>query len=129
MSAQAHRGTLDPPALAPVPGERQRRRLIPWLLTAVVVLAGAGAGLAVSGPFSAGGTSQPGAAGNATVVVPESVVTCAFVAATVPGHHARYQPFTTVAPGGPEEIFPVADVDDLVARITSINRNAQASAA
>jgi hypothetical protein len=65
MSAQARQETLDPPALAPVPGERQRRRLIPWLLTAVVVLAGAGAGLAVSGPFSAGGTSQPGAAGNA----------------------------------------------------------------
>ena len=39
------------------------------------------------------------------------------------------QPFTTVAPGGPEEIFPVADVDDLVARIASINQNAQASAA
>ncbi len=39
------------------------------------------------------------------------------------------QPFTTVAPGGPEEIFPVADVDELVARITSVNKNAQASAA
>jgi type I restriction enzyme R subunit len=39
------------------------------------------------------------------------------------------QPFTTVAPGGPEEIFPVADVDDLVARITSVNQNAEASAA
>ena len=35
------------------------------------------------------------------------------------------QPFMTVAPGGPEEIFPVADVDDLVARITSINQNAK----
>jgi hypothetical protein len=65
MSAQARQETLDPPALAPVLGERQRRRLIPWLLTAVVLLAGAGAGLAVSGPFSAGGTSQSGAAGNA----------------------------------------------------------------
>jgi hypothetical protein len=65
MSAQPRQGTLDPPALAPVPGVRQRRRLIPWLLTAAVVLAGAGAGLAVSDPFSAGRTSQPGAAGNA----------------------------------------------------------------
>jgi HlyD family secretion protein len=65
MSAQARRGTLDPPALAPVSGERQRRPLIPWLLTAVVVLAGAGAGLAVSGPFSTGGTSQSGVSGSA----------------------------------------------------------------
>lgn len=65
MSAPRRQGTLDPPALAAVPGERQRRRLIPWLLTAAVVLAGAGAGLAVSDPFSAGRTSQPGAAGNA----------------------------------------------------------------
>jgi len=64
MSAPRRQGTLDPPALVPVPGERQRRRLIPWLLTAAVVLAGAGAGLAVSDPFSAGRTSQPGA-GNA----------------------------------------------------------------
>jgi type I restriction enzyme R subunit len=36
------------------------------------------------------------------------------------------QPFTTVAPGGPEDLFPVADVDDLVARIASINKNAEA---
>ena len=64
MSARAHQGTLDPPALAPVPGERQRRRLIPWLLTVAVLLAGAGAGLAMSDPFSAGGTSQSGVSGS-----------------------------------------------------------------
>jgi hypothetical protein len=72
MSAQARQGTLDPPALAPVPGERQRRRLIPWLLTVAVLLAGAGAGLAMSDPFSAGGTSQSGVSGSAD---PTSVYT------------------------------------------------------
>jgi len=39
------------------------------------------------------------------------------------------QPFATIAPGGPEEIFPTADVDELVARITMVNKNAQATAA
>jgi hypothetical protein len=65
MSAGARRGTLDPPALAAVPGERRRRRLILWLLTAAVMLAGAAVGLTVSGPFSTGGTGQPGVADNA----------------------------------------------------------------
>ena len=39
------------------------------------------------------------------------------------------QPFTTVAPGGPEELFPTADVDDLVARIVAVNENAAAHVA
>jgi hypothetical protein len=65
MSAGARRGTLDPPALAAVPGERRRRRLILWLLTAAVMLAGAAVGLTVSGPFPTGGTGQPGVADNA----------------------------------------------------------------
>ena len=31
------------------------------------------------------------------MLVPEAVVISAFVAVTVPGHHARYQPLATVA--------------------------------
>ena len=43
------------------------------------------------------GAGSAGVDGNVTVLVPEAVVTSAFVAATVPGHHARYQPLATVA--------------------------------
>lgn len=39
------------------------------------------------------------------------------------------QPFTTVAPGGPEEIFPPADVDNLVAMIRAVADTANITAA
>ena len=39
------------------------------------------------------------------------------------------QPFTTVAPGGPEEIFPAADVDNLVAIIQAVADAANVTAA
>jgi type I restriction enzyme, R subunit len=39
------------------------------------------------------------------------------------------QPFTGVAPGGPEEIFPVARVDDLIAVLDDVNRRASPEAA
>lgn len=65
VSAATPQAIPDPPALAVPPGERKRRRMILWLFAAVVVLAGSGVGLAVSGPFSAAGTSQSGVSGSA----------------------------------------------------------------
>jgi hypothetical protein len=65
VSAATPQASLDRSALAGLPGGRKRRRMILWLFAAAVVLAGAGVGLAVSDPFSAAGTSQPGVSGSA----------------------------------------------------------------
>ena len=65
VSAATPQASRDRSALAGLPGGRKRRRMILWLFAAAVVLAGAGVGLAVSDPFSAGGTSQPGVSGSA----------------------------------------------------------------
>lgn len=43
------------------------------------------------GPDGQCGAGSCDVDGNATVLVPKAVVSSAFVAATVPGHHARYQ--------------------------------------
>ena len=46
------------------PNAHRPRRRAPWLIAAAVVLVAAGMSVALSDPFSSGGTSQPGLASN-----------------------------------------------------------------
>jgi len=61
VSAAAPRTNAGPPDGADPARARRRRRKATWLIAAAVVVVGAGAGVAVSDPFSSGASSHPGA--------------------------------------------------------------------
>jgi len=62
VSATSLEATVGSPGLAGKPDERRRRKTS-WLIAAVV-LVGAGVAVAMSDPFSSGGTNRPGVADN-----------------------------------------------------------------
>jgi HlyD family secretion protein len=64
VSATYPETTVGPREPAGLPGARRHRRKTLWLIGAAVALVGAGVAIAISDPFSSGGTSRPGVADN-----------------------------------------------------------------
>jgi hypothetical protein len=64
VSATYPETTVGPREPAGLPGARRHRRKTLWLIGAAVALVGAGVVIAISDPFSSGGTSRPGVADN-----------------------------------------------------------------
>ena len=59
VSATSTEATIGLAGLADRPGARRRGRKTLWVVAAAVVLVGAGLAVAISDPFSSGGTNQP----------------------------------------------------------------------
>jgi hypothetical protein len=64
VSATYPETTVGPREPAGLPGARRHRRKTLWLIGAAVALVGAGVVIAISDPFSSGGTSRPGVVDN-----------------------------------------------------------------